>query len=166
MLVAFLIGRTEYDPSVDWFEREIQCFDFTVIPLARKLKECGVFGVSGHEYLNYAMNNRKAWESTGKEIVTEMSERCKSEITVEIMKLMETNNNPESQQQLQCAISDQFGPDSLLLTSLWSKDNFQSMLGLLDEPSASENNDIEDAEYDILAPLSPICPKRTRTIPF
>ena len=166
MLVAFLIGRTEHDPSVDWFEREIQFFDFTVIPLARKLKECGVFGVSGHEYLNYAMNNRKAWESTGKDIVAEMSERCKSEITVEIMKLMKASDNPESQQQLQFAISDQFGPDSLLLTSLWSKENnnYQSMLGQLDDPPASDSEHMY--ESDILTSSSSISPKRTRTVPL
>ena len=164
MLVAFLIGRTTYDPSVDWFEREIHFFDFTVIPLARKLKECGVFGVSGHEYLNYAMNNRRAWESTGKEIVAERSERCKAEIMVEIMKLMKSNDNPESQQQLQCAISDQFGPDSLLLTSLWSKDNYQSMLGLLDETPVEENDDADEDEFGVMTPLSLISTKRTRTI--
>jgi hypothetical protein len=176
MLVAYLIGRTEYDPSVDWYEREIQFFDFTVIPLARKLKECGVFGVSGHEYLNYAMNNRKAWESTGKEMVAEMSERCKSEITVEIMKLMKANPNPDSpqqQQQLQCAVSDQFGPDSLLLTSLWSNDNnYQSMLGSLDDPTSSDDDEHDDDNdavvvvCDTLKPYSPVSPQRTRTIPL
>jgi hypothetical protein len=142
-------------------------FDFTVIPLARKLKECGVFGVSGHEYLNYAMNNRKAWESAGKEMVAEMSARCKSEITVEIMKLMKTNKNPESQpQQLQCAISDQFGPDSLLLTSLWSKDNYNSTLGLLDAPPASDDDDNDNDLYNMPTPVSPKSPQRTRTIPL
>jgi 3'5'-cyclic nucleotide phosphodiesterase len=164
ILVAFLIGRTEYDPSVDWFEREIQFFDFTVIPLARKLKECGVFGVSGHEYLNYAMNNRKAWEIHGKEIVAEMSARCKSEIMVEIMKHMKGNSeNPGSQQQLQCAISDQFGPDSLLLTSSWSKENHQStdLLGAL-LPTLDQDDD----ESDGMTPWSPQPTKRTRTIPL
>lgn len=33
---------------------------FSVIPLARKLETCGVFGVSSDEYLNYALNNRKS----------------------------------------------------------------------------------------------------------
>ena len=175
MLVAFLIGRTKYDPSIDWYERELQFFDFNVIPLARKLKECGVFGVSGHEYLNYAMNNRKAWENAGKEMVVEMSARCNTEITIEIMKLMKaTNKTTESQphhhqqqQQLQCAISDQFGPDSLLLTSLWSKDNYQSILGVLDVPPASDSDDEDRAAlYDVLTPLAPVSPKRTRTIPL
>jgi 3'5'-cyclic nucleotide phosphodiesterase len=151
-LVAFLTGRTEYDPSIDWYQKEIQSFDFTIIPLAKKLKECGVFGVSGHEYLNYALNNRKEWESTGKEIVAEMSDRCRSEIMAEIMKQMKANQNPGTQQphpQLQCAISDQFGPDSLLLTSLWSTENDQSLLGSGAHASTSDKDDDDESEPDL-----------------
>jgi hypothetical protein len=40
-----------------------------VIPLTKKLKDCGVFGVSSDEYLNYAMHNREEWEAKGKEVV-------------------------------------------------------------------------------------------------
>jgi hypothetical protein len=39
------------------------------IPLAKKLKECRVFGVSSAEFLDYAMDNRSEWESKGSEIV-------------------------------------------------------------------------------------------------
>ena len=42
---------------------------FSVIPLAKKLKNCGVFGVSSEEYLNFATANRNEWEAKGKEIV-------------------------------------------------------------------------------------------------
>ena len=38
-------------------------------PLAKKLKDCGVFGVSSDEYLNYALENRREWEKKGKAIV-------------------------------------------------------------------------------------------------
>jgi len=48
-----------------------------VIPLARKLKECGVFGVSSDEYLNYAIENRKEWELKGREICDSMIAKCK-----------------------------------------------------------------------------------------
>ena len=48
------------------------------IPLAKKLKDCGVFGVSSGEYLNYAMKNREEWVSRGKEVVAEMMERFAS----------------------------------------------------------------------------------------
>jgi len=43
-----------------------------VIPLARKLKECGVFGVSSDEYLNYAQQNRNEWEARGMDLLNVM----------------------------------------------------------------------------------------------
>ena len=46
-----------------------------MIPLAKKLKDCGVFGVSSDEYLNYAQKNRAEWEIRGREIVDEMLEK-------------------------------------------------------------------------------------------
>jgi len=38
------------------------------------LKDCGVFGVSSDEYLNYAMQNRQEWEVKGLQIVEEYQE--------------------------------------------------------------------------------------------
>jgi hypothetical protein len=73
---AFLNGRMTTDPSITWYEGELGFYDFYIIPLAKKLKECGVFGVSSYEYLQYAMNNRAEWASRGKEIVVEMQERA------------------------------------------------------------------------------------------
>lgn len=55
---AFKNGRAEKDPSQSWYEGELGFFDFYIIPLAKKLKECGVFGVSSGEYLDYATKNR------------------------------------------------------------------------------------------------------------
>jgi hypothetical protein len=46
--------------------------------LAKKLDNCGVFGVSSDEYLNYAMKNRQEWEDKGEEVVAEMLEKCSS----------------------------------------------------------------------------------------
>lgn len=69
------MGRSATDPSLNWYKGEIGFFDFYIIPLAKKLKECGVFGVSSDEYLNYAVQNRQEWESRGEEIVSEMIER-------------------------------------------------------------------------------------------
>ena len=43
--------------------------------MARKLKECGVFGVSSDEYLTYALKNRDEWESRGQSLVEEMREK-------------------------------------------------------------------------------------------
>ena len=49
-------------------------FDNYIIPLAKKLKECNVFGVSSDEYLSYAKANRDEWEQKGRQIVAELVE--------------------------------------------------------------------------------------------
>ena len=69
---AFSDGRGDADPAMNWYDGEIGFFDHYIIPLAKKLKDCGVFGVSSDEYLNYALKNRTEWEAKGKEIVAEM----------------------------------------------------------------------------------------------
>jgi hypothetical protein len=73
---AFVKGRSPLDPTDTWYQGELDFYDYYIIPLAKKLKECGVFGVSSTEYLQYAMSNRSEWQSRGKEIVTEMKERA------------------------------------------------------------------------------------------
>lgn len=75
MYAAFRSGRSEKNPADFWSKGEIGFFDFYIIPLAKKLKECGVFGISSDEYLNYAMANREEWENRGPEIVAEMIEK-------------------------------------------------------------------------------------------
>jgi hypothetical protein len=79
MYKAYAEGRAEKDPSEFWYKGEIGFFDFYIIPLAKKLKDCGVFGVSSYEYLNYAEKNRREWEMRGQEIVAEMMHSMKSE---------------------------------------------------------------------------------------
>ena len=72
MYHAHKIGRSKLNPAVIWYKGEIGFLDNYVIPLARKLKDCGVFGVSSDEYLNYAQQNRKLWEDKGEELVEEL----------------------------------------------------------------------------------------------
>jgi hypothetical protein len=66
---AFQEGRAEKDPSENWYKGELGFFEFYIIPLAKKLKECGVFGVASDEYLNYAEANREEWERKGEDMV-------------------------------------------------------------------------------------------------
>lgn len=73
---AYKEGRAEKDPSETWYQGELGFFDFYIIPLAKKLKECGVFGVSSDEYLTYAMQNRREWEMKGQEMVEEYKAKC------------------------------------------------------------------------------------------
>ena len=69
---AFQEGRADKDPAEYWYKGEIGFFDFYIIPLAKKLKECGVFGVSSGEYLAYAQANRDEWVEQGEAAVAEM----------------------------------------------------------------------------------------------
>ena len=75
MYKAYKDGRTSKNPADFWYEGEKGFLDFYVIPLARKLKDCAVFGVSSDEYLNYAMENRKEWEVKGQQVVAEMVDK-------------------------------------------------------------------------------------------
>ena len=72
---AYKQGRGAIDPADAWYKGEIGFFDFYIIPLAKKLKNCGVFGVSSEEYLKYAQNNRNEWERKGLSIVEEVREK-------------------------------------------------------------------------------------------
>lgn len=74
MYKAYKAGRTKTDPTEFWYKGEIGFFDFYIIPLAKKLKDCGVFGVSSDEYLNYALKNKREWEARGQEVVEEYKE--------------------------------------------------------------------------------------------
>jgi class 3 adenylate cyclase len=72
MYVAFEQGRSATDPSAGWYKGELWFFDNYVIPLAKKLDECNVFGVASDEGLNYALANRAEWAIKGEDIVAEM----------------------------------------------------------------------------------------------
>mmetsp|Transcript_45322 Transcript_45322/g.109736 ORF Transcript_45322/g.109736 Transcript_45322/m.109736 type:complete len:1123 (+) Transcript_45322:296-3664(+) len=74
MMSAYQAGRADKDPSEGWYGGELWFFDNYIIPLAQKLKECGVFGVSCDEVLDYARDNRLEWEQKGKEIVKQWME--------------------------------------------------------------------------------------------
>lgn len=76
---AYKAGRMAKDPSTFWYNGEMGFFDNYIIPLAKKLKDCGVFGVSSDEYLNYALQNRAEWEQRGKEIVAKFVESMEEE---------------------------------------------------------------------------------------
>ncbi|KAL3938937.1 MAG: hypothetical protein SGBAC_006242 [Bacillariaceae sp.] len=72
MTVAYQSGRMPKNPSENWYNGELGFFDNYIIPLAKKLKECGVFGVSSDEYLNYALENRREWANKGEDVVKNM----------------------------------------------------------------------------------------------
>jgi len=72
LYTAYKAGRMERDPATFWVDGELRFFDTYVIPLAKKLKDCAVFGVASEECLNYAANNRSEWAAKGPRIVEEL----------------------------------------------------------------------------------------------
>lgn len=72
---AFHSGHLAKNPAEFWYQGELGFLNHYVIPLAKKLKECKVFGVSCDEFLNYAEANLQEWEIKGKGIVAEFIEQ-------------------------------------------------------------------------------------------
>ena len=96
MYAAFQAGRSDKDPSIGWYKGELWFYDNYVIPLARKLKECGVFGVSSDEYLQYAIQNRTEWEQRGEDICEAMKEKSEKAVA----KMRKIESVPEGDERL------------------------------------------------------------------
>mmetsp|Transcript_7886 Transcript_7886/g.15271 ORF Transcript_7886/g.15271 Transcript_7886/m.15271 type:complete len:1152 (-) Transcript_7886:303-3758(-) len=77
---AYRAGRSDRNPADYWYDGEISFFNTTVIPLAQKIKDCGVFcSSSSDEFLKYALNNKKEWMAKGRALVAELAEKCSQE---------------------------------------------------------------------------------------
>lgn len=76
---AWKAGRMGADPATFWYQGELGFFDNYIIPLAKKLRECNVFGVSSDEYLGYALKNRAEWEERGEQMLEQMIQECQDE---------------------------------------------------------------------------------------
>ena len=68
---AYKAGRLERNPVESWYGGELWFFDNYIIPLASKMRDCKVFGVSCDEFLDFATDNRLEWASKGKDIVAD-----------------------------------------------------------------------------------------------
>jgi hypothetical protein len=95
MYVAYKMGRSPNDPSVGWYKGELWFFDNYVIPLAKKLDECGVFGVASDECLFSAIENRREWALKGESIVKEMLLRCKELGLEQLKSVLEEDEEEE-----------------------------------------------------------------------
>jgi hypothetical protein len=96
MVTAYKEGRTDVKNPVDsWYEGEIGFFNFYIIPLAKKLKECKVFGVSSDEYLKYAEKNLSEWKSRGQEVVAELVEKynCPKGSSTTVDRMVDTDTD-------------------------------------------------------------------------
>lgn len=80
---AYREGRSESNPADGWYKGEIGFFDFYIIPLSEKIRDCGVFGPTSDENLNYATNNRNLWVKEGEAITKEMLKRAEAHYRLE-----------------------------------------------------------------------------------
>jgi len=69
MYKAYRNGRAEQDPTLTWYKGEFGFFDYYIIPLAKKLNDCGIYGDSSLAYVHNAVENRRLWEEQGKSLV-------------------------------------------------------------------------------------------------
>lgn len=65
------------------YKGEIGFFDFYIIPLSKKLRDCGVFGPTSAENLTYAQANRNNWVKEGEKITKDMLARVEKEYNQE-----------------------------------------------------------------------------------
>ena len=93
MFTAYKKGRSPKNPVDGWYQGELGFFDNYIIPLAKKLKDCGVFGVSSDEYLNYALDNRREWEVKGELVVQEMIQKYDASKFASVMKPAKRNSS-------------------------------------------------------------------------
>ena len=66
---AYMSGRGSFDPAMNWYQQELEFFDNFVLPLSRRLHECGIFG---SHFEREAKRNRKEWEEMGRKVVLDM----------------------------------------------------------------------------------------------
>ena len=72
LYVAYKIGRSEIDPSVDWFQNQLGFYKLYIIPLAKKMQTCGVFGRLGCVWTTNAIAIRDQWSREGDQITKDM----------------------------------------------------------------------------------------------
>jgi hypothetical protein len=69
MSFVYKHGRLANEPCLSWYDGELWFFDNYIIPLAKKLKICGVIGANSEAFLDFARDNRTEWEAKGRLIV-------------------------------------------------------------------------------------------------
>lgn len=70
--VALKAGRSETDPSTDWYKNQLGFYRLYVIPLAEKMEKCGVLGKRGAEWVTNATFIRDRWTREAKQITDDM----------------------------------------------------------------------------------------------
>ena len=106
--LAFQNGSSSDDPTHNWYQGELSFLDNYVVPLAKRLKECGVYGVSNEEYYGFAVENRREWEMKGQDVVQAMLHRAQRRYLTEShpsakeVREMQMAHREEQREQKEC----------------------------------------------------------------
>jgi hypothetical protein len=71
---AFMCGRSENNPTNEWYENQLFFYKIYVLPLAEKMQKVGVFGDVGGNFLKNALLIRDQWEREGEKVTKDMIE--------------------------------------------------------------------------------------------
>merc|ERR1712003_128066 len=80
-----------------------------------KLRDCGVFGPTSDENLNYATSNRAQWEKEGKDIVEKMLHKAETEYNAQYMEDSCRNLTPASEFVGGEFISGEFSDEQIMV---------------------------------------------------
>jgi len=72
LYVALKAGRSDNDPSNDWYKNQLGFYRIYVLPLAEKMDKCGVFGERGREWVKNAVLIRDRWTREGEQLTNDM----------------------------------------------------------------------------------------------
>lgn len=100
-------GEYSDDAASTWYQRELDFFDQTIIPAAERVEKAQVLGALGKEILLYAQQNRREWETTGKELAFNFCSNKESEGTSETP--IHDTSVDEHKQALDSLIDEQHG---------------------------------------------------------
>jgi hypothetical protein len=72
LYAAFTGGRSDAEPSDDWYQNQLGFYTLYVIPLAEKMRQCKAFGTLRGEWVNNANLIRDRWKMEGEQITKDM----------------------------------------------------------------------------------------------
>lgn len=81
MLYAYHNDRAPDDPTIGWYQNQINFFDCYIIPkLTTRLDQCGSFGHRAAMFSYFALENRRRWVEEGQLITDEMVQSVAREL--------------------------------------------------------------------------------------
>ena len=68
-------GILRTNPVENWYFTQLAFFETYIIPLSKRIRNCGLFGIAGEEYFRHAQRNRHEWDNKGQELIETYMEK-------------------------------------------------------------------------------------------